>query len=83
METLDVRDVYGTPLLKQHMSQKDWREANRLTPEGIEKTRQRVASDVFGHMQLRLAMLDRGMLRGPSVWNPGGGPSAGSVRYAR
>jgi len=73
METLHVVDVYGNPLRKFHMSQTDWREANRLTPAGIQKTKDRVSSDVFGHMQLRLAMLQRGMLRSPSVWNPGGG----------
>jgi hypothetical protein len=54
------------------MSQSDWREANRLTDRGVEKTRERVASDVFGHIALRKAMLERGMLRAPSVWNPGG-----------
>ncbi len=70
LETLDVRDVYGKPLTKYHMSQTDWREANRLTPGGLRKTEARVASDVYGHMQLRLAMVERGMLGGPRVWAP-------------
>lgn len=64
LEALDV------PSRKYHMSQHDWREANRLTPEGLRKTRERVASDVRGHMELRLAMVERGLLRAPSVWSP-------------
>ena len=72
LETLDVRDVYGQPIRKYHMSQSDWREANRLTDLGVQKTRERVASDVFGHIALRAAMLERGMLRGPRMWSPGG-----------
>lgn len=70
LETLDVRDEDGNRLQKFHMSQTDWREANRLTPEGLRKTRERVASDVYSHMRLRLAMVERGMLRGPRVWSP-------------
>ena len=70
LETLDVRDEHGERLHKYHMSQTDWREANRLTPEGLRKTRERVASDVYGHMRLRLEMVRRGMLRGPRMWRP-------------
>lgn len=73
LETLGVTDIYGKPLKKFHLSQTDWREANRLTPAGMAKTRERVASDVFDHIHLRTAMLKLGMLRAPSVWNPGGG----------
>ena len=73
LETLDVRDVMGRPVRKFHMSQTDWREANRLTSAGLAKTRERVTSDVFAHMQLRLKMVELGMLRAPSVWHPGGG----------
>jgi hypothetical protein len=29
-----------------------------------------VSSDVRAHMALRLAMLERGLLKGPRVWNP-------------
>lgn len=79
LETLDVRDVYGQPFRKFHMSQTDWREANRLTAAGLAKTKERVASDVYGHMALRLEMVRRGMLRPPSMWRPGGGESDASV----
>jgi hypothetical protein len=58
---------------KYHMSQADWREANRLTPEGRQKTYERVSSDVRDHIKMRDAMLERGWLREPSTWNPGGG----------
>lgn len=83
LETLGVKDAEGRPLRKFHMSQTDWREANRLTPDGIRKTEERVASDVLGHMQLRLAMLDRGMLRSPRTWSSGAGPSSEGSRRAR
>jgi hypothetical protein len=77
LETLDVRDVYGQPVRKYHMSQSDWREANRLTDRGVEKTRARVKSDVYGHIALRQAMLDRNMLKAPRIWNSGSGQADG------
>jgi hypothetical protein len=73
LNMLHVRDVYGKTIQKFHMSQEDWREANRLTQDGLQKTHDRVASDVFGHIQLRKAMLRNGMLGAPRVWEPGGG----------
>jgi hypothetical protein len=53
---------------KISMTQDDWREANRLTPAGIERTRRRVVGDVRQHVELRAALLERGMLRAPSSW---------------
>jgi len=50
------------------MSQADWREANRLTPAGIEKTRKRVMGDVVQHMALRRELLKRQWLRAPTLW---------------
>lgn len=73
LEVLDVRDMYGKPFRKYHMSQHDWREANRLTELGRRKTRERVASDVYAHMALRLEMDRLGMLRPPRMWDPGAG----------
>lgn len=69
IEALDV------PVRKVHMTQADWREANRLTPLGLQKTSRRVSTDVKGHILMRAEMLKRGMLRPPSLWNPGGGSS--------
>lgn len=57
---------------KEHMTQGDWREANRLTPEGIAETRRRVVGDVEQHVELRAALIRRGLLGAPRWWNPGG-----------
>lgn len=53
---------------KVGMSQADWRAANRLTPEGLERTRRRVVGDVRQHVEMRAVLLERGMLRAPSTW---------------
>jgi hypothetical protein len=50
-----------------------WREANRLTPEGIELTRARVEGDVKQHMALRAALLARNLLASPTMLNPNTG----------
>lgn len=63
-------EVFGIDAPKVHMTQADWREANRLTDAGLAKTSARVAGDVFQHMQLREAMLAAGWLGGPKVWRP-------------
>jgi hypothetical protein len=55
---------------KVHMTQNDWREANRLTPEGIEITRKRVSGDVLQHMDLRIAMVNSQLLGPPKFWRP-------------
>jgi len=55
---------------KVGMSQADWREANRLTPEGIDKTRRRVVGDVKQHIALRRELLKRDWLKPPQVWTP-------------
>lgn len=66
LETLEIKGE------KFHMSQKSWRDANRLTPSGLDLTRRRVSSDVRSHILMRDEMLRRGMLRSPRVWDPGG-----------
>lgn len=62
--------MYGLHHRKEHMSQPDWREANRLTPAGIKETRRRVIGDVKQHKALRLALLGAGVLKAPRVWSP-------------
>lgn len=66
--------MLGIEAPKVGMNQLKWREANRLTDAGIALTKQRVVGDVLQHMQLREALLLRGMLKPPSMWNsiPGG-----------
>lgn len=73
LELLDPKCPLGYPLIKYHMSQRMWRDANFLSPEGVEQTRIRVSTDVHAHEHMRAAMLGRGMLRPSQVWNPGGG----------
>lgn len=66
----NLADALGIDSPKIGMSQEDWRAANRLTPEGIEKTKRRVIGDVIQHIEMREEMLVRGMLGKPKVWRP-------------
>jgi hypothetical protein len=63
---------------KVQMNQSKWRAANRLTPAGLAEVRQRVTGDVRQHIELRQTLLDRQLLRPPSVWRSG---SAQAVEY--
>jgi hypothetical protein len=63
---------------KVQMNQSKWRAANRLTPEGLAEVRQRVCGDVRQHIELRQTLLDRQLLRPPTVWRSG---SAQHVEY--
>jgi hypothetical protein len=53
---------------KVKMDQGKWRAANRLEPEGIALTRQRVIGDVLQHIELRQELLAKGYLNPPKVW---------------
>lgn len=55
---------------KVAMTQYDWRDANRMTPEGLARTRKRVTSDVIGNLQMRKKMIERGLLKSPRLWTP-------------
>ena len=55
---------------KVHMTQHDWRQANRLTIEGRTATEKRVRGDVRQHMRLRRAMVRDGLLHTPRIWRP-------------
>jgi hypothetical protein len=66
----NLAKMLGVRVRKQGMSQADWREANRLTPEGIDKTRRRVIGDVRQHIALRRELLKRDWLKPPTVWHP-------------
>lgn len=60
---------------KYGMSQMMWRKANRLDdPQWVEYAKKRVSSDVALQMEVRDAMLERGLLKSPSMWHsvPGG-----------
>lgn len=63
-----LSDLLGVPADKYHMTQAKWREANRLTPEGLRETRTRVEGDVVQHMQLRERLVAGGYLTRPRLW---------------
>lgn len=62
--------MYGLSHPKEHMSQPQWREANRLTPVGVKETRRRVMGDVRQHMSLRQKLIEARALKPPKVWSP-------------
>ncbi len=74
----NIGSMFDTEAPKVVMTMADWREANRLTPEGLELTHDRVIGDVLQHMQMRRAMLDAGILGPPKMWYPA---TAGSYSY--
>ena len=55
---------------KHHMTNAEWREANRLTEIGIQLTAKRVVDDVIQHKALREALLAAGLLGEPELWQP-------------
>lgn len=61
-------EMLGVPAEKQHMSQINWREANRLTDSGLKKTYKRVSKDVVQHKALREKLLELGWLGDPRRW---------------
>lgn len=62
--------MFDLPEAKHHMTQTEWRKANRLSAEGIAFARKRVVDDVVQHMALREEMLRRNILKPPKVWKP-------------
>jgi hypothetical protein len=65
-----LSDLMGIFEKKVHMKQSMWRQANRLTVEGLAATESRVRGDVVQHMKLRVALREAGLLRAPRVWRP-------------
>jgi hypothetical protein len=53
---------------KKHMTQKDWRVSNRL--QRVDLTKERVETDVRMHQEMRLKLLELGMLSPPRFWYP-------------
>lgn len=53
---------------KYHMSQRKWRAANRLRPEGIEEARTRCCNDIVQHKELRRRLLAEGWLKPAKIW---------------
>jgi hypothetical protein len=65
-----LAQMLGVEAPKIGMDQASWREANRLTPAGIEKTKLRCSSDVIQHMALRQRLLELDWLKAPAKWSP-------------
>jgi hypothetical protein len=65
-----LSELLNLPFPKIQMSQHKWRQANRLSPEGIESARRRVTGDVLQHMALRIKMVELGLLSSPKIWKP-------------
>lgn len=65
-----LSELFDLPLPKVHMTQRAWREANRLTPDGLKLTEKRVTQDVYQNILLRNKMLELGLLKSPRVWRP-------------
>lgn len=61
--------MYGLSQPKEHMSQTEWRRANRLTPEGLEETRRRCVGDVVQSKALRQRLIEAGALGLPVMWS--------------
>lgn len=64
--------MLGIESPKIQMDQEKWRKANRLTPEGIALTKERVVGDIVQHEEMRSELIKRGMLGKPKIWNPNG-----------
>ncbi len=62
--------MYGLDSAKHHMTQQAWRDANRLTPEGLKLTRKRVKDDVVQHKELYATLKKHNVLKPPRVWRP-------------
>lgn len=65
----NLASMFGLPEPKHHMTQTEWREANRLfSDDKIGLSRKRVVGDVVQHRALRAEMVKRGLLRAPRYW---------------
>ena len=66
----NMSSMFGIREGKAHMSNTKWREANRLTPEGLKMSEKRAAGDVRQHMAMYKIMVERNLLKAPRVWRP-------------
>ena len=62
--------LLGVKGRKYAMNQPSWELANRLTDEGVQLARKRVASDVVLQARLHKKLLELGWLSAPKVWAP-------------
>ena len=65
-----IAAMLGVKAPKVQMDQRKWRQANRLTEQGLNLTHERVAGDVKQHMAMRKALIKRNLLKPPRMWKP-------------
>lgn len=68
MENLSA--MFNAKVQKYGMDTAKWAEANMLLPQGIEKARKRVTTDVREHLELRSKLIELGALSPAKVWRP-------------
>jgi hypothetical protein len=66
----NLSETLGVTKPKVHMNTPRWREANRLTNDGLRLTAKRVMGDVVQHMALRKRMIQLDLLGAPKTWSP-------------
>lgn len=66
----NLAGMFKLPIGKAHMSNNDWRKANRLSLDGLALTRARATGDVKQHIQLYRKLVERNLLKPPRVWRP-------------
>jgi hypothetical protein len=65
----NLASLLGISEAKHHMTQAEWRKANRLTADGIAAARKRVVDDVLQHMALRQVLIKQHLLKPPRRWS--------------
>jgi hypothetical protein len=73
-ENLGAMLLLENPKVK--MDQRKWRDANRLTAEGLKAVKERVVGDVTQHIEMRRRLMELGYLSGPVLWKAGGEQTA-------
>lgn len=66
----NLAELFDLSEAKYHMNDARWREATRLTKEGMQETRRRVVDDVLQSKKLYEALREHGWLRPPKLWRP-------------
>lgn len=66
----NLSQMLGLADEKYHMSDADWRDAARLTPEAIINTKKRCTDDVIQHKALYRKLSELGALKPAKVWRP-------------
>ena len=68
----NLASALGIASPKVGMSMNDWRQANRLTPIGLELVEERVVADVVQNIEMRAELIRLGWLGAPRLWTPDG-----------